>query len=150
MRHLSLPGLVAAVVIGLFATPALAQERELPPITAEQRAGIAPVIDLFLSRLQSDQLDLAYDDLLGDTPMPTRDAVLPTLIGQSRSILTMYEGVLGWEEVDSVCLAESVCRVLYIVHTPQVPVFFTFDIYRAPTGWKVTRLNFTDQPQNAY
>ena len=150
MRHSSLPGLAAAVVLGLVATPALAQERELPPVTAEQRAGIAPIIDLFLSRLQSEQLELAYAELLGGSPMARREAVIPTMIAQSRAMIEMYEGILTWEEMGSQCLIESVCRVDYVVHTQQLPVFFSFDLYQAPTGWKVTRISFTDQSDKVF
>ena len=150
MHHSSLPGLVAAVLLGLVATPALAQEPEAPRISAEQWAKLNPTLDLFFSRLQAGDVEAAYDGLIGDTPMPNRASVMPTMIAQSQSMLSLYEGVLRWEAVDDECLIETVCRVRYVVHTAQLPVFFTFDVYRAPSGWKVTSITFTDLASRVY
>ena len=150
MRHRWFAGLTVALALGTLTTPVRAQERENPQMSAEQRAELSPVFDTFFLRLQRGEAEQVYADWLDDTPMPNLKAAIPGMVEQTQMLLSLYGGIRSWEAVDSECLVPSVCRVRYVVHTQRIPVFFSFDVYRAPSGWKMTRIGFTDQLQNIF
>jgi len=150
MRNTWLAGLTVALALGTLTTPVWAQQSVHPEMSAEQRAELSPVFDTFFLRLQRGEVEQVYADWLDENPMPNLKAAIPAMVEQTQMLLSLYGGIRSWEAVDSECLVPTVCRVRYVVHTYQLPVFFSFDVYRAPSGWKMTRIGFTDQPQNIF
>lgn len=128
------------------APPPRAQDRDLPPMNAGQAAEVNRLINPFFERVKTGQTREAFTLLVSEALVSKR----PDLIDQLKSItdlfLETYGAVTGWELADSACLTADICRVLYVMHTPQLPVYFEFTLYRRPAGWTLTNVNITDIP----
>jgi hypothetical protein len=142
----------ALVVPGVAAAqstlPALRPtDRDLPAMTAAQLAEAEPLLKPFFERLSAGQHSEAFRGLTADVMMSGSPPVwLPQMVGTAQVMFETYGGITRHELVESRCLTPEICRNVYVLHTPFLPVYFILGLYRWEDGtWVPTQMNLTDQ-----
>lgn len=126
--------------------PPRVQQRDLPPMTAGQTEEINRLINPFFERLKTGQTREALTPLINEVIAGKNPELFDRVTGLIDLFLETYGAPTGWELADSTCLTASICRVLYVLYTPQLPVYFEFTLYRRPSGWTLSNINVTDIP----
>jgi hypothetical protein len=127
-------------------------DRDLPAMSAAQLAEAEPLLKPFFDRLSGGQHSEAFQGLTADMMMSGSPPVwLPQMVGTAQVLFETYGGVTRHELVESRCLTPEICRNVYVLHTPFLPVYFILGLYRWEDGtWVPTQMNLTDQASQVF
>ena len=127
---------ILTVLAVLLATPAAAQSAG-----SSQPAQLA---DSFFRAVQAGDIPKAFDDAWRGTIMAKKQAEVENLGTQMGSVFQIYGKMLGWELVSEKVISPSFVQRIYLVRTPNAPVFFRMQFYKASTSWVMSGVYFTD------
>lgn len=142
--------LLSMVLALAVAAPAVAIERELPPMTDAQAAGIERVTTPFFSSLKDKAYAKAYTDLFAGTLFASKTVEVQQLVSQTTFILETYGAIERWEVFESECASPDLCRVKIAAYTANGPVFVWLSLYRWNEAWKPNYILIGDTPQFVY
>lgn len=113
-------------------------------MSPQQTAEVAGLVDPFFNSLMAGDARGAFLGLTADSM--ANPTMMAQIIAVAEQLSTTYGGVTRWELAESRCFTAEICRNTYVLHTPQVPVFFILGLYRREDGtWSPTQMNLTDQ-----
>lgn len=130
--------LFAAALLLMTAAPSLAAD---PPASDQ-------ATEQFFRLLQSGQTSKAYEGVGRGTLMEQKKAELQNMANQTAGALQIYGKIVDWELMGEKAWSPSYTTRNYLVRTERGPLFFNVHLYRAPAGWVIGQLYFTDLPKN--
>lgn len=146
MKRLFVGMAAAGLLCG--ASAASAQDKTLPPISADGQASADRLMQPFFQTLQAGDAPKAYTDLFRGTLLEQKTTDIAQLASQTTFITTTYGAISGWQVIESECVTEDFCKLTYIVRAAEGPIGFWAYLYEQPDGsWKPNYVLIGTTPQ---
>ncbi|MDO9608996.1 MAG: hypothetical protein Q7J26_10765 [Brevundimonas sp.] len=142
-----LKAILAAAALATAASPAIAWNDDVRPMSNEAVAESRPMVDGFFQTLKAGDSAKAYADLFDGTLMATKTMEIQNLVAQTNFIFQTYGSITHWSLVKSDCISPNLCQTTYQVDTNNGPVIMLLTLYRRPSGWMPTTIYITDVTQ---
>ena len=102
----------------------------------------------FFKTLIAMNTELAFDELLSDSPIIEKKEQVEDLIKQTKRSFELYGQIKGFEPVNSDIVTESLMRVRYLALHSKYPMRWIFTFYKSPDkGWIIINIKFDDQAE---
>jgi hypothetical protein len=99
----------------------------------------------FFKLLNSSDVDLAYDNILKNSPIAKKEEQVKNLKEETLKSFKLYGKLESFEPVNSETVSESLIRVRYISIHADYPMRWIFTFYKSPPrGWIVINIKFDD------
>ncbi len=146
--------LISAFVLVFSFVSAFSQETKLQGSSDDEKSKISilgvpkDVIDIcskFFERLIAEQVDLAFDELINNSPIKKKAEELKKLKEEVKRANLLYGTIKSYEPVSSDIVSESFLRVRYLAYHTEFPMRWIFTFYKSPKyGWIVVNIRFDD------
>lgn len=121
----------------LTAAPAVAQTSSATPNT---------IAEGFFQSLKAGNYAKAYQDIWRGTLMDKKQAEVENVISQTAAAFQYFGKADGYELMSEKTLSPSLMERTFLVRAENGPLFFRLLFYHGPSGWRVTKLDFGDDP----
>jgi hypothetical protein len=100
----------------------------------------------FLDAIKVGKIDGAYDKLMaGSQLLADQPKAVETTKKQTKTQLTKFGEILGYELLDERHYGESLDRLIYLVKSAKQPTVWIFHFYRPKKDWGLISVTFGDQ-----
>jgi hypothetical protein len=104
--------------------------------------------ELFFEQLSKNEIKRAYDILLENSPLKTKDEQVKNLIDQTKQSIVLYGKLDHGEAVSSETASPSLLRLRYLGIHNSFPMRWIFTFYRSPKlGWIVINVKLDDMSE---
>ena len=113
-------------------------ERELPN-------EIKRKVTSFFKNISNNQIKIAYEDLLRNSPLGEKHAQIKSLQEETKRAIDIYGYLKSFEPVETLFATDSYIRAKYLGLHEDYPVRWIFTFYKAPENdWVVLNIKFDD------
>jgi len=99
----------------------------------------------FFNSLIDNKINVAYEDILKDTPLGKKTESVNDLKKQTTKLFELYGNIKSFDPVNYEMIGSSFVRLRYLGLHSRFPIRWIFTYYKSPDqGWIVTNIKFDD------
>jgi hypothetical protein len=97
-----------------------------------------------LSDIINGEVDKAYNELLGGSPLAEKSKAIDQQKQQTSQLFDSYGKLLGFEPVKKEQFGKSLVRLVYMMKCEKLPLVWEFYYYKADKDWQLISLKSRD------
>lgn len=142
--------LLLILAISILTFRVEAQDTQLPSSGGKSNfINVPPELETkcndFFDLLTKSEIKKAFDGLLANSPLKTKEEQINNLIEQTKQSIVLYGRLNGAESVSSESASPSLLRLRYLAVHNSYPMRWIFTFYKSPKfGWIVINVKLDD------
>lgn len=121
--------------------PSSGSYQQIPGIPKE----IQDKSDKFFQRLIRNEIEIAFDEFLKDSPIRGKKDQLKNLVDQTKKSYELYGKMVAYESVSSETVTPSFIKMRFLALHTKYPMRWIISYYKSPdSGWIIINIKFDD------